>query len=244
METSKGVKIYKTVILILMIVMALVFAVIYFVANSRVGFEYKGAILVPSQENSSTVYSGEIQGRPVCITVSADKTVVFQCDSKTYGPYTAKEDPTAIPKDNGSAQYMTGVELRKGEEILFRGGVIKNEDYYMLFKEDESMDSIFSSGGSSGVSLEPSVSDILELMDGPKLTHKGLWGVWFGAVLICGMNALSIFFEEDLFYWRLQWWTRNAENAEPSDLTITCRCISWTAVTIIAFGLFMFGLQH
>lgn len=99
MEKIKGLNYYQKGVLMVMIVMALVFAVVYSMTISRVGFLYKDKILVPSQENGSTVYSGKIQGQQAYFTVSEDKTVVFQHGDKTYGPYTAKEDPAAIPKD-------------------------------------------------------------------------------------------------------------------------------------------------
>lgn len=240
METSKTLKLFQKAILILMIAMALIFAVIYFVANSRVGFEYLGAILVPSRDNGSTVYSGKIQGQAASFTVSADKTVVFQCGSKTYGPYTAREDPSAVPQGKEMTKYMTGVELREGDKILFRGGLLKNGDSISLYSEDGTPNIEMSSGVAS---QEPPVSTILKLMNGPKLTHKGAWIVWFGAVFLCGLNAIAILFADELFSWRVGLRVRNAEYAEPSDLEITMRCICWTVVTIIAFGLFMFGLR-
>lgn len=49
--------------------------------------------------------------------VYADKTIEFQYRDMTYGPYTAKEDPTAIPKDSEIGEYMTGVELRDVDSI-------------------------------------------------------------------------------------------------------------------------------
>ena len=52
----------------------------------------------------------------------------------------AKEDPSAIPEDPIS-ELMTGVELRQGEEIFFRGGVMRTggaDGYLMLFGEDGS----------------------------------------------------------------------------------------------------------
>lgn len=51
---------------------------------------------------------------------------MFQYDDKTYGLYTAEEDSTAIPKDSEMKEDMVGVELRKGEEIIFRGGVLEH----------------------------------------------------------------------------------------------------------------------
>jgi len=241
-------------ILVCLIAMTLVFAVIYSVTVSQVGFEYKGAILIPGQENGSTVYSGKIQGQQANFTVSEDKTVVFQYGEKTYGPYTAKEDPTAIPKDEEMAEYMTGVELRQGEEILFRGGVLDTGDSCWLYSEDGSPENFgVSFVTSDGIErdqngnvidpVEPSVSAILELMNGPDLTHKGEWLAWFGAVFICGLNALSILFADALFRWNLAFWIRNADHAEPSDWVIAGRYIGWIVLSIIALVLFVVGLQ-
>lgn len=128
MEKIKSLNRYQKGILIVMIVMSLIFGAAYRITISRVGFEYKDEILVPNQENGSTVYSGKIQGKEAQFTVSGDKTVVFQYGDKIYGPYTAKEEPAAIPKNEEMAEYMTGVELYQGDEILFRGGVLPTQD--------------------------------------------------------------------------------------------------------------------
>ena len=77
MEKIKSLNRYQKGVLIFMIAMALVFAMIYPITISQVGFEYKNTILVPSQEDGSTVYSGKIQGKQAHFTVSKDKTVVF-----------------------------------------------------------------------------------------------------------------------------------------------------------------------
>lgn len=254
MERIKSLNRYQKSVLIFLITMALIFAVVYPVTISKVGFEYKGAILVPSHENGCAVYSGKIQGQQAHFTVSEDKTVVFQHGDKTYGPYTVKEDPTAIPKDEGMAEYMTGVELYQGEEILFRGGVLDTGDSYWLYKEDGTLDNVgFIYVTSGGIErdengnvidfLEPSASAILELMNDPNLTHKGEWAAWFGAVFICILNVLSILFADELFRRNLAFRIRNADLAEPSDWEIAGRYISWTVLTIIALALFIMGLQ-
>lgn len=254
MERIKGLNRYQKGVLIFMIAMALVFAVIYPMTISQVGFQYKNAILVPSQENGSTVYSGKIQGKPAHFTVSEDKTVVFQYGDKTYGPYTATEDPTAIPKNEKMAEYMTGVELRQGEDILFRGGVLETGDSYWLCNEDGTSNNFGVSyvtndgierdeNGKAIDPAEPSAATILHLMNGPALTHKGEWLAWFGAVFICGLNALSILFADELFRWHLAFQIRNADHAEPSDWEMAGRYIGWTVLPVIAFILFMVGLQ-
>ena len=254
MEKIKSLNCYQKGVLIFMITMALVFAVVYPMTISQVGFEYKDTILVPSQENVSTLYSGKIQGQQAHFIVSEDKTVVFQHGDKTYGPYTAKEDPTAIPKDEEMAEYMTGVELRQGEDILFRGGVLETGDSYWMYNEDGSLDNFGFSyitgdrierdeNGNVIDPLEPSASTILELMNDPELTHKGEWSALFGAAFICVLNALSILFADELFRWNLAFKIRNVDHAEPSDLEIAGRYMGWTVLTIMALVLFITGLQ-
>ncbi len=254
MEKIKSLNCYQKGVLIFMITMVLVFAVIYHMTISQVGFKYKDTIFVPSQENGSTVYSGKIQGLQAHFMVSEDKTIVFQYGDKTYGPYTVKEDPIAIPKDKEMQEYMTGVELRQGEDILFRGGVLEIGDSYWLYNEDGTLDNLgFSYVTSDGIerdengnvidSIEPSASIILELMNEPELTHKGEWFAWFGAVFICVLNALSILFADELFRWNLAFQIRNVDNAEPSDWEIAGRYIGWTVLTITALVVFIMGLQ-
>lgn len=253
MERIKNLNLYQKSILILMLVMALVFAVLYPVTIARVGYEYKNAILVPSQEKGNTVYSGKLKGKQACFTVTEDKTVLFQHGDKSYGPYTAKEDPTAIPKDSEMAKYMTGVELREGNEILFRGGIRDMGDFYWIQNEDGTGDNMVVITYGDGIErdengnivdpFEPSVSSVLELMRGPELTHKGIGFAWFGAVFICLVNAISILFADELFRWHLSFRVWNADRLEPSDWELACRYISWTVLTIMALVIFVIGLQ-
>ena len=62
MERIKGLNRYQKGLLIFMIVMVLIFAVIYPVTISRVGYRYNDAILVPTLEKGKTIYTGKIQG--------------------------------------------------------------------------------------------------------------------------------------------------------------------------------------
>ena len=253
MEKLKELNRYQKGVLIVMIVMALVFAVIYPKTISRVGFAYKDAILVPTEENGNTVYSGKLMGEQAVFTVSEDKIVVFQHGDKIYGTYKAIEDPTAIPKEE-LTERMTGVELRKDDEILFRGGILDLGDFYWLYNEDGTLDNFgFSYVTSDGIErdengniidpVEPSASTIWDLMNEPELTHKGEGFAWFGAVFICILNALSIFFADELFRWNLAFQIRNVDRAEPSDWEIAGRYIGWTVMTIMALVIFIVGLQ-
>ncbi len=245
---------YQKVLLILMAVLALIFALIYPVTMSRVGFAYQDTILLPSQENGNTIYSGKLHGKSVAFTVQADKTVVFQYGDQTYGPYTAKEDATAIPRDNGLSKAMTGVELICGEEILFRGGVINYGEDLTLFHEDGTIAnwSFFVVAGNSQIRDEegnlidrmaPAATTILHLMAGPPLTSKGQWSAYFLGVFICIVTAVSILFADELFRLRMSWRVQDPDGIKPSHIEIASRYIGWTASLILAVAVFVMGLQ-
>lgn len=234
---------YQKILLLLMAVMILAFTVIYPVVTARSGFLYEDTILVPAEEDGRTVYSGKIRGTAASFTVSADKTVIFQYGNTVYGPYTVKEDPTAMPKDSDLQAQMTGIELRCGGEIVFRGGVVNSGDWRMLYNEDGSFDLLRSiTATMSDGTMEPSVSTILDLTDGPALTHKGTWLGWFGGVLICVITALTMLFVDELFRCNASFLVRNAEEAEPSDWEIAGRYITWTVLPVMAAVIFILGL--
>lgn len=254
MERIKSLDRFQKGTLLGMLVMAAAFLAAYAVTISRVGFLYKDVVFVPGSEGGNTVYSGRLQGRPAQFTVSADKTVTFRHGETTYGPYTARQDPTAAPRDLPEAEEITGIELLCGDAVLFRGGVLRFDNGYWLYDEDGTIHGFsISYTTSDGVErdengnvidpAEPSVPDILNLMDGPKLTHKGEWPMWFGAALVCGLNALQILFADELFRWNLNLMIRNADRAEPSDLEMAGRRIGWAALAGIALMLFAAGLE-
>lgn len=245
---------YQRGILLLLLALALVFAVIYRVRIARVGFLYQDKIFVPSEENGVTVYSGKISGEPAQFTVSEDKAVSFHCGEKTYGPYTVTEDPTALPEVEIEREGMTGVEIREGEKLVFRGGFWQSGEDYWLHNEDGDMElfKIFyttgdgvrrDANGNAVDPLEPALSDILRLVFDPELTHKGSWLAWFGAVFLSILNAVSILYADELFHWDLSFQIRNAETAEPSDWELMKRYLGWTVFTIMVLVIYIVGLR-
>lgn len=248
---------YQKGILLLLVAMIVVFGVVYSVVSSRVGFLYMDKILQPSEENGNTIYSGMIRGQESSFIVTPEREVTFHHGDKVYGPYTAKEDPTAIPEDDDFSAHMTGVEVKDGDEIIFRGGIFEmggTDSFWMLINEDGtnagftitatmSDGTVVDGDGNVVDQMEPSVSTILELMDGPELTKKGQWLAWFGGIFISIMAAVSILFADELFRWNLAFQIRNVDRAEPSDWEIAGRYIGWTALTIIAFVIYIMGLQ-
>ena len=254
MERIRRLGHYQKGILLFMLAMALVFAVVYPLTLAREGFAYRGALLLPHAEDGCTVYAGKIQGKPADFTVYEDRTVSFHYDGMTYGPYTAREDASALPADSELGDGMVGVELRCGEAILFRGGVLEHGDSLWLYQEDGTVENsgmtmtlddgtVMDLYGNTIDPVEPSAATILELMGGPALTHRGEGLAWFGAVFICALNALSILFADELFRWNLKFQIRDADRAEPSDWELMGRYLSWTALALMALVIFIVGLQ-
>ena len=251
-KRSKNLNRYQKCLLLIMLLMSLVFTILYPITISRVGYEYKNSILVPTQENNNIIYSGKIHGTQAHFTVSEDKTLVFQYGDKTYGSYTLKEDPAAIPQNDDMSGYMTGVELRCGEKILFRGGVMQTADSYWLYNEDGT-DYEFSyvaedeterdADGNIIDPDEPSTGNILELMNDPVLTHKGTWTAWLGALIICIFNAFSILYADEIFRWNLAFQIRDTDGAEPSDWEIAGRYVSWIILILVALIIYIMGLN-
>ena len=254
MERIKSLNRYQKFLLLFMLAMVLCFTVLYPITISRKGFFYRDTILVPRQENGATLYSGKIEGKSACFTVYPDKRVTFTYGDKTYGPYIALEDPSAVPENSGAPEPLTGIELRRGEDIWFRGGMLMQGNDFLLYSEDGSPAAlglfvtmsdgrIINEYGQVIDPMEPSVYDLVELMTGPQLTHKGSWSIWVSCVLICVITAVSILFADDLFRWQMSFRILNAEDAEPSEWEISARYISWTILPILSLILFIVGLR-
>lgn len=254
MERIKRLGRYPKAVLLCLAAMVLAFAAAYAATTARVGFAYKDAIFVPREENGGTVYSGKLEGSPASFTVYGDQTVEFRCGDAVYGPYTAEQAPDAVPQEYAADESVTGVELFCAQELIFRGGAARWGDRLVLFNEDGSMADVgISVRASDGVSLdengneidplEPSAYAILELMAGPALTHKGAWPVWLAGVFVCAVTAVLILFADELFRWRMALRLRNADGAEPSELELMGRYVSWTVLPVLALVLFFMGLQ-
>lgn len=245
---------YSQFLLLVLVVMVSVFAVVYPVTISREGYLYKDQLMIPTTENGSTVYSAKVKGQQWRITVTADKTVTFQFGDKQYGPYTAKEDPTAIPKGNGMAHLMTGVEVREGNEIIFRGGIYDTGAFWTMINEDGSdagfdmytsngNGTIVDSNGNVVDTMKPAVGTILRLLQGPKLTHRGHGGFWFLGAFLALLAALEILFADELFQLKFIFTARDPEFIEPSDWTLFMRPISFTVSVIAVLAMFLIGLK-
>lgn len=255
MQRVKELNRYQKTVLILSAALAVLFAVIYAAAAFRVGYVYQGSILVPHEENGSTIYSGRVDWESAQFTVTQN-TVTFLRGGNTYGPYTVREDPTAVPKEYQSAQ-MTGVEILDGDKVYFRGGVKRSAfddsalDLYAENGTSEEIQILYA--GSDGIVRDadgniideyaPSAAVILELLSGPQLTSRCSWPIWFFGTVVVLLNIALILFADEAFRLGLIFRVSNVESVEPSEFEIAGRYIAWTILPILALVVYIAGLR-
>lgn len=243
---------YPKILLIVLLLMAVVFAPIYGITTSRVGYLHNDEIFVPRQEGAVTLYKAEVKGQDCAFTVT-DDTVTLVWGEKAYGPYTLVEDPTAIPPDHTLAPYMTGIEILDGSKIYFRGGVTEETTDFWLISEDGqhpySMTYTLSDGieydmdGNPIDHMKPTPRQIISLLRGSELTHKGEWLSYIMGVFLVLIVAVSILFADELFYLSICTRVQNAETAEPSDWYIACRNFGWLLLAVMTGVAFLMGLR-
>lgn len=251
MARIKNLNLYQKGILLLLAVMLAVFTPIYFVVSSREGFVYEDAMLYPAVEGDTAVYTGKLNGKEACFTVTADKTLTFRHGEKTYGPYTVREDPTAVPTGSNLSSHMRGVEILEGDRVSFRGGVLESGGSMLLLEEDGGISSMISTSegiyyddnGNTVDRMAPSPRTILQLLEGPELIARGDWKAWFYCVIASVLTAVSILFADELFRWNLAFQIRDVCDAEPSDWELFTRYLAWTIMAVVTLILYIAGLK-
>lgn len=253
MERFKTLTAYQKGLLIALCAILVIFGILYAVTTSRVGYRYRDTILVPDTQGDVTTYSGKISGKPAVFTVNpVTGQVVFSYGDKTYGPYIAREDSSAIPSEYADIG-ATGVELRTEERVLFRGCAWKSgDDLVCISEEGHSFGLIFSytaggieydSQGNVVDPMEPKVYAILELLSGPPLEHRGEWIGWLWGLIVARFLLLSMLRADDIFRWHLSFQISNPWDAEPTDWELLQRNLGWTAGTVAVLILCILGLQ-
>ena len=248
---------FRKGLLILLVAAIPLFAVVTAVQCSRLGIEY-GTVFLRRTENDGVIqYAGREDGQDSVFTVGPDGRVEYRWGEETYGPYTVREDPSAAPEpsawngDSGDRYVpdgLTGVEIRQGDTVLFRGGWDPDPDrtWFSLYDESGnqlsglSISAITSSGTVIGPDGEiitpreqhkPTAAALLRVVLAPELVHRGSWLIYAFVTLLAAAGMGYILFYRELFYWNLGFTVKNPENAEPSDWYVFSSLLGMTIIT-------------
>lgn len=252
MTQYKDMSRYEQFIIIAAAVLFAVFTIWCIVITSQRGYKYCDTILVRSVQDGNTIYAGKVAGEEARFTVASDGNITFTYGKKVYGPYTVKNDSSAMPQGKGC---VAGLVVREKGEVVFRGGYTVCNGYRLYYNQDGSsglsdLTVSFSSGGivtdADGNIIDttkPSISTIIAIAEGPKLEHKGSWLMWFIATLLAGSTVFSVFYADALFRLRLSYRVRDVEMLEPSDWEIDSRMIGWGLSLFLVMFIYIMGLQ-
>lgn len=236
----------KRVVLLLLAFLTVLFLILYATFGRQQIIKYHNTPFRCRTDGDATVYSGTLDGERAAFTVLPGPVVKFRWGDTLYGPYTITEDPTAIPEQQAMPDFftapgsLTGVEVRRGSDVLFRGAFHISG---FLISEDGIYD--FSSVTvivDSNTKPEPSVRSILRIALAPEPVQRGQWAFFLLGAFTCAVCAASILFAGELFRFQLQLQVKYPDDAEPSDWELFTRWVGWIAMTIIALVLFILGL--
>lgn len=257
MARWKNLSRFQQFLLLFQAALLVVCSVLYPIFSRMEGISYRDSFLRYRAEGENAVYSGKVDGVPVTFTVSPDRNLVFQSSENVPITYTVTEDPSAVPKDHDMHEVLTGVEVRRDGEILFRGGWYTGGGFDVLVDEDGNQIAptiTISYGGDAQQysadgqpitpSSEPDAADVLNLTSSPALVHRGDGMAYLGGTFLVAINAVLILFADELFRFDLRFQIRNPERAEPSDWELFTRHASWVVLTVFAVIVYILGLTQ
>ena len=252
-ENWKEMSWYRRILLVLLAAMILSFGIATLIAGGREGMGYRDALLYVTQEGEVRRYAGRVDGKRTEFTVRPGGTVEHRWGEEVYGPYQVAEVPSAAPE-----RYMTGLEIRQGGQVLFRGGFFGGEWPILYDEEGEPFELLSVTYGTSGGRVydptcreltqrdlhEPGLATVAELaLQGPELTHRGDLGLYLLVTLLAAFDMFQICCPGLMFRWSIMWHVRDPGAAEPSEWYILMERIEWAVFAGLAAVLYWMALM-
>ena len=239
---------YRRVLLLVMAAEILVFFIANVLAFLRPGLEYQDTLLYPRTEGELQIYQGRVDGETARFSVTPGGEVSYQWGEYTYGPYQISEDPSAVPDGYEGSQ---GIEIRLGDEVLFRGCYLPSSTFPLIQEDGESLwedSNIYMISGEkiwrNGQEItereyrEPSLSALARVALGTELTRQGNILLYLLITVLAVFNVLQICFPGLFFRRYIRWRVRDPELAEPSDFYIAMERMEWVVIAIVCLVLY------
>ena len=241
---------YRRVLLLVMAAEILVFFIANVLAFLRPGLEYQDTLLYPRTEGELQIYQGRVDGETAPVHRHAGWGGSPTSGGEyTYGPYQISEDPSAVPDGYEGSQ---GMEIRLGDEVLFRGCYLPSSTFPLIQEDGESLwggqQYLYDFRGEdlerNGQEItereyrEPSLSALARVALGTELTRQGNILLYLLITVLAVFNVLQICFPGLFFRRYIRWRVRDPELAEPSDFYIAMERMEWVVLAIVCLVLY------
>lgn len=244
-------KLQKAILLILL-VMAVVFAVLTGVVRTKKGVTFEDGLLSISREGERTVYSGRAEGQKVTVTVYPDgEAQVVELAVGTLIDHIYRVEYPGGTIESPLGEYRRIRITVKGktflEETLFEGGYNPHASFaYAAFcnaNGDSDLLAYSRFVTSSGIwhDYELMPSQVVRFAHGPSTTCRGDWLIYALGVFLSLITAVAAAFPEHLFHWNH---FLSVRDPEPTDFYMDCQRVSWVIVTAVVLGVYIWGVTH
>lgn len=232
--------------------LVVLFLILYSTVGKQQVLYYRDTTLRCFGTETATVYAGKLDGTSITFSVSENHMEYRYGDKVIH--YTVLQDPSAIPAKetmeqmDGMHYALTGVEIRKDSDLLFRGAYLSLSNRMILFDENGTATNLwassFSSDGNTSAKTipDPSAATVLSFLYDPDVVQRANFMGLLCGMFLCVICMVSMLYADKLFRRNLRFKIRNAEDAEPSDWELTSRWIGWVTITCLALFIFILGL--
>lgn len=247
----RGMSRFRKIMLAAMLIFIVGFGAATVALTLRPGLgPYRGSLLYPQGGGETRRYAGRIDDEAATLSISPDGVIEYTWGAYAYGPYQVVEDPSAC-----SDPWLQGIEIRQGDEVLFRGGYYGGGSSLTTLHDgsgeplwDDMLSIVYGESGNAATQEDlhaPRLSTLARwVLEPEELTHRGSLSLYFGVTLIALFNILLICFPGFFFRWSIRWHVREPEKTELSDFHIAMERAEWVLLAVAVLVLYWMNLDQ
>lgn len=237
----------QKVLLIILLALAVAFAVITGAVRTRKGVAFEDGFLSVAREGDSTIYSGRAEGQKVTITTYPEggtQVVELAVGTLINHTYRVEYPGGTIKGDYGDYRRIRITVKGRTflEETLFEGGYNPDAVFSDFCDENGEPDMIAVGRAVINGSIWPSYvmfpSQVMRFINGPATTCRGDWLIYALGVFLSLITAVAVAFPEHLFHLNH---FLSVRDPEPTDFYLATQRVSWIIMTVVILGIYLWG---
>lgn len=242
---------FQKIMLMILAAMAVVFAVITGVQQTREGILLRQDFLLRQEVTDADCWSGRVDGKDVTLLRwydggAEDTTRITVRYDGGADEYTVYLGEPMIPLSGTLTHTVTSavkvptVRITKNGETTFEGGWQRSSG--MFFTSDGEWTAIGQVTtypyGALPDDVPLSRNFLMELTGEPETVTRGSWAFYFLMVFLSAVLAADVAFPYALFRWRYHWWVKDPE---PTEDYMTTQHVGWVIGTAVLLGGYIFA---